>query len=473
MLPLADPVAAETDRFTERRRGVIMRAMMKLVLPLCLVAFVATAHAADNSPLTQLSFQRSLQTCVRDVNGKLITGTEIGYLTPHQGRLYAANCLWAETDPTVPKACQILVLDSPKGQWRVERQFPVGALRCSVLKELTFSTDGRGQAIAPVTLLLTAPDVKSGPVQVFCREDATGDWAASTLGTTTKATNTRSLGLHRDQVTGIDRIFAGNRPLGVVSGVYDSTAPGRIRWDKAAELQAPAGERIMGFCDCNGILYAATSRHIYRRTDGAAPAWKDIYFCEQEIPPVGIRGLTAVPSPGGKGEVLWFVALRKVRRLAPAAGFQETIELDLPVFLTEKLGVQVVGALAAYNDLMPYVLPGTGERLGLFGFECSHPAAVINSHPGIKARVQKLETARGGRSGSGRYCIRHAKGADITYEVAEITDPREPQLVATRTLAVSPFPEDRGRALYFGGYDCNSVPSHNTAWVYRGELATK
>jgi hypothetical protein len=72
--------------------------------------------------------------------------------------------------------------------------------------------------------------------------------------------------------------------------------------------------------------------------------------------------------------------------------------------------------------------------------------------------------------GNGRYCVRHAKGADITYEVAEITDPREPQLVATRVIAVSPFPEDQGKALYFAGYDCNGVPSHNTAWIYRGTL---
>ena len=61
-------------------------------------------------------------------------------------------------------------------------------------------------------------------------------------------------------------------------------------------------------------------------------------------------------------------------------------------------------------------------------------------------------------AGNGRYCIRHAKGADITYEVAEITDPREPQLVSTRTIAVSPFPEDQGRVLYFGGYDCTASP---------------
>ena len=213
-----------------------------------LTAFMTavTAVSADEPPLAHLSFQRSLQSGVRDANGKLITGTEMDFLAPHQGRLYAANCLWLETDPAVPKACQIFVLDSPKGQWRVERQFATGSLRCSVLQEITFATDGRGQAIAPVTLLLTAPDVRSGPVEVFCRDDATGEWSASVLGTATRATNTRSLGLHRDKVTGIDRIFAGNRPLGVMSGVYDPAAPGRIRWDKSAEVEAPAGERVHG-----------------------------------------------------------------------------------------------------------------------------------------------------------------------------------------------------------------------------------
>ena len=80
------------------------------------------------------------------------------------------------------------------------------------------------------------------------------------------------------------------------------------------------------------------------------------------------------------------------------------------------------------------------------------------------------ENARWCASGNGRYCIRHAQGADITYEVAEITDPREPQLVSTRSIVVSPFPEDQGRVLYFAGYDCHGVPSHNTAWIYRGEL---
>jgi hypothetical protein len=443
---------------------------MKLVLAFLLSVFMA--HAADDSPLAHLSFQRSLQAGVRDPNGKLITGTEIDFLVPHKGRLYASNCLARESDPAVPKACQILVLDSPKGQWRVEREFTVNSvmMRCSVLQEIIFATDGQGQAIAPVALLLAVPETPRATLQVFCRDDATGNWFPSVAGTA--GVSIRAFGLHRDKVTRIDRIFAGGTK-GVISGVYDQTAPGRIRWDKSAELENPAGERGMGFCDSNGIFYCATSRHIYQRTDGASPAWKEVYFCEKEKSNVGIRGLTAVPKPGGNGEVLWFVALHKVRRLDPAAGFKEIIEQDMAAFLTEKLGLTVTGALAAYNDLLSYLMPGTGERLWLFGFECYHPLAVVNANPRLKARAQISENARWCAAGNGRYCIRHAKGADITYEVAEITDPREPQLVATRTIVVSPFPEDQGRVFYFAGYDCHGVPSHNTAWIYKGTIKEK
>ncbi|MEI7731971.1 MAG: hypothetical protein WCO56_20525 [Verrucomicrobiota bacterium] len=442
-------------------------------LSLAVLLAITTACAVDVSPLGQLVFEASMQAGYRDQNGKLVAGTEVMHLVPHAGKLYASTSLWMEKDPAVPKACQVLVLDSPKGQWRVERQFTVNNLRYGSLKEVTFSTDALGHAIAPVSLLLAVPDVRSGPLTIYCREDKTGEWSASELGTVSKYATTRAIGLHRDRVTGIDRVFAGTDKLGMIGGVYDPAAPGRIRWEKQAEFQTPEGERVMGFCRCNGVFYCATSRHIYQRTDGTSPSWKEVYFCPKETSPCGIRGLSAVPKPGGGGEVLWCAALSKARRLDPADGFNETIELDIPVFLTEKLGVKVTFALSAYNELMPYVVPGTGEIQWLFGFECCHPAAGVNSHPRIKARVQMKENPRAYFSGQARYCIRHAQGANITYEVAEVTDPREPQLVSTRVTVVSPFPEDHGKVLYFGGYDCNSVPSHHTAWIYRGVPAIK
>jgi len=39
-----------------------------------------------------------------------------------------------------------------------------------------------------------------------------------------------------------------------------------------------------------------------------------------------------------------------------------------------------------------------------------------------------------------------------------------------RTVSVSPFPEERGRVVYFGGFDAAQGPHRDTAWIYRGTL---
>jgi hypothetical protein len=39
-----------------------------------------------------------------------------------------------------------------------------------------------------------------------------------------------------------------------------------------------------------------------------------------------------------------------------------------------------------------------------------------------------------------------------------------------RAIAASPFPEEKG-VYYAGGYDCNEVPAHDTAWIARFFLA--
>ena len=442
-----------------------MRRLRNAVVVVALWGATASGQGAEGSALTRLSFQASMQAGFQDTNGNRVAGTEVMHLVPHNGRLYASTSLWMEKDPAVPKACQILALDSPKGPWRVERQFTTNNLRWGCLKTVTFSA-------GKVALLLAAPDVRRGLVRIFCRNDGTGEWTASVLGTVTNYTTTRSIGQHRDTVTRMERVFAGTDKLGVISGVYDAAAPGRLRWEAAPEMLTPAGERVMGFCDCNGIFYSATSRHIFQRTDGAAPVWKEIYFCERETSPCGVRGLSAVPNPAGRGEVLLFAALSKVRRLDPADGCKETMELDLPEFLTQIWGIKVSFVLSAYNEFLPYKLPGTAETVWLFGFESSYPAAVV------KAKADKLhlfvrEGHRGAFAAEARCFIRHANGTNISYEVATVADPRQPTLVAVRAIAVSPFAADGGRAFYFGGFDCNAAPSHDTAWIYRAELPTK
>ena len=35
----------------------------------------------------------------------------------------------------------------------------------------------------------------------------------------------------------------------------------------------------------------------------------------------------------------------------------------------------------------------------------------------------------------------------------------------------SPFASDPAGTVYAGGFDCNSVRVHNTAWIYRGVVS--
>ncbi len=50
--------------------------------------------------------------------------------------------------------------------------------------------------------------------------------------------------------------------------------------------------------------------------------------------------------------------------------------------------------------------------------------------------------------------------------------PGDPFLVAIRTIALSPFSEDAGQYLYFGGFDANFLDAHDTAWIYRTHVDT-
>ena len=465
----------------------------------CVFAFaltVATVMRGTPAPTTfpRLEYHASLRAGSMDANGKSIFGTEIMHLVPHQGRLYASNSLWMENDPRVPKACQVLVLDSPRGEWKVDLQFTRKNLRMGALKSLTFTTDGSGKAIEPTPILFAAPDtIIGGTIQIFSRDDKAGEWTPMSFGEAAGGHGTtRAMGLHRDRKTGIDRVFAGNNLRGILSGVHDPKAPGRIRWGQKPEFDVPAGERVMGFCDCNGVFYCATTRAILMRDDGPSPTWKQIYSRPEEIPPVGIRGLTSVPNPAGAGEVLLFAALSQLRRVDPSANFKETIELDMRAFLTDAFGIKVPFVLAAYNEILPCVIPGAGgantkETVWLIGFENTYIRTAFTgkgkskSGPPSKPRTFVVEAKGAHYAAEARFFIRRADRANpntIRYEVAEVAAPNA-TLVAVRAIAVSPFTSDsdsdnnghaNARAFYFAGFDCNSQPSHNTAWIYRGQI---
>jgi hypothetical protein len=297
------------------------------------------------------------------------------------------------------------------------------------------------------------------------------------LGKAKGASQTRAIGFHRDRVTGVDTVFAGvsgtqvSAPsLGLLTGVYEAGREGRIAWNPRPEIVLPRGERFMGFTVCNGVFYAATSNHIFRRTDGTDPTWRPVYHDRTLSAPVGIRGLTTVPAVGGDGEELLFITWAKIRRLSPAKGGDVAVELDIPGFLTDRLGLPIKGALAGYNRIVDHT-DSSGTRLWLVGFQCNYDRTYIEQGGLRKHRIKVRDDGRRPVlyfAEEGRYLIRSVKGGTPTYRVGLIDDPRRRALGAVRTIARSPFEAD-GDALYMGGVDCNGIPGHDTGWVFRAE----
>ena len=208
-------------------------------------------------------------------------------LTAHAGKLYAGNGYWEDRPgPEGRQGAQILVLDRPGTPWRVDHAFeerlPNGRWRdlaVGALAEADFGTDGSGVTAAAARLAVARLDLgfdrgrprvhsRRCDRHVVRRHPRAGSTGADFLP------QIRSFATHRDRITGVDLVFAGEMPRGIFAGDYDPTAPGRIRWSLAPELDASAVStafsglagrlRVSSFAEANGRLYAAVGQQIYR-----------------------------------------------------------------------------------------------------------------------------------------------------------------------------------------------------------------
>src|SRR5580704_14554116 len=219
----------------------------------CVLAVVACCALWPGARLRAEDYQVSYAAGSRDQAGRFMGGTEMRLLVAHAGRLYAGNGYWEDQPgPEGRQPPQILVLDQPNAPWRVDFAFedrqPNGRLRdlaVGALAEANFATDGSGARLPrPVSLLLASTWDLTGATRVFTRNDATGAWTAVTLTQDRPAPDflpqIRSFATHRDRATEADLVFAGEMPRGIFAGNYDPTAPGRVRWSDAPELDASA-----------------------------------------------------------------------------------------------------------------------------------------------------------------------------------------------------------------------------------------
>ena len=126
-------------------------------------------------------------------------------------------------------------------------------------------------------------------------------------------------------------------------------------------------------------------------------------------------------------------------------------------------GALVPFMFGPYNFFMPVTNPATHAQEYILGLE----EVVIG--PSIpKAQPTK---GIGGFYAGALYAVRDAHAGYTIHEVNGRHAPGKPNLVSVRSYALSPFPSDNGRVVYFGGYDGNWVKSQDTAWIFRTTLS--
>jgi len=428
---------------------------------------------------TKLCFTEDCPLGTKDDCGQWIAGTETMRLLQHQGKLFASTEAWTDRPYFQGKGeqpwtgSQILVKESVSAPWRVDMGFP-SAIRLAAMTSATFITDGSGRKLdPPVTLLIASPS--SGNTTTWTRDDARSRWSESMVKGGLRG-GLRSFCTHLDAATKVQYLFGGSGDFAetgsVFRAVYDVAAPGHIRWHEAPELSGVG--RVMCMTEANGVLYAACgiksekplSGGLFRRVDGEKPRWELLWRWPHKIQVQGdeleiMRGLTAVADPkGGAHQVLLGTCNYPgvVYRIDPARNLEITTELDIRAYFAKAFGVSALRGpcLSAYNNFLAVTEPDTGENVHLLGVWINHPGGHATD-----------------LGGSAWYLIRHSDGS---YGYGCVFDPNHPRpnpprgLLATRTIEISPFPEDKGRTLYFGGYDCASIESHNTAWIYKGTM---
>lgn len=423
-----------------------------------------------------------------DAQGAYAGGSEIMHLTAHGGKLFAANGYWMdgrwEISPTGQKqSAQVLRLDSTGGQWQVDldmgraNELGLEYMKGNTLKSVTFTRDASGERLAePESVLVMAAGARfdrGGAVSAWVRNDDDGTWRHSLVrhGSAVGGVRwvPRDMQVYRDKVTGVERLFLLLGNPGVITGVHDPDEPSKIRWARNTEFpfltRGAFRSRPLGMIQANGSLFFSVDDAIYRRIDGRNPKWVEVINLGDDIDTDvgGVRGLTAVSNPNGKGDSLLFAwapggrSTSQIMRLDPdgQGGYTRHDEVSILKLMSQRLDVRVSYTLAAHNMMYPVRHPATGEAVHLIGFQG-------NIHGNDRLRWQGSALY-----GGAMYAIRHADASYTLHEVNRAFRPGRTPLVSPRAFCLSPFGD---KQLFIAGHDSSNRISDDMAWVFKAPL---
>ena len=252
--------------------------------------------------------------------------------------------------------------------------------------------------------------------------------------------------------------------------MYDPREPSRIRWDRHVEFpfltKGSFFTRPLGIAEANDALHFSEGPSIFRRIDGKRPRWEEILNLAEDTDTDvgGIRGLTAIQNPNGKGQSLLFVwapgerAQSQVKRLDPdgKGGYTLHDEANLGQLMSRHLGVKVPYTLGGHNMMYPVSHPTTGEPVHIIGFY------------GSMAGKPELAWKGSRFYGGALYAVRTTAGKYSVHEVNGPYTADKTLLVSPRAFCRSPF---NPREIFIGGHDSSNKISDNLAWIFRAPLS--
>jgi len=444
------------------------------------------ANGAEQN--SQTRWTQSYDAGYLDKDGAYAGGSEIMHIVSHKGKLFASNGFWVDARWVIPpdgqkQSAQVLRLDSLDAKWQVDLDMgqsndrELAYMKGNILKSVTFTRDASGKPLpSPENLLVMAAGAnfeRGGAVSSWTRDDKKNAWVHTLVrhGSSVGGIRwvPRDMEVYKDKKTGIERIFLSLGNPGIVSGVYDLTIPGKIRWSKHLEFPFPEGgslhTRPLGIIQANGSLMFSEGGAIFRRKDGIRPSYENIVDLNEDTDTDvgGIRGLTAIENPKGKGQSLLFLwapgdrSKSQIKRLDPdgKGGYSVHDEAMIMELMKDKLEVDVSYTLGAHNMAYPFVDPESGKTVHLIGFQGN-----IRGKHHLKWKGSALY-------GGALYAIRYP---DQTYKVLEVNNAYKDSkalLVSPRTFCQSPF-GDKG--IFIGGHDSSRKISDDMAWIFHGPL---
>ena len=258
-------------------------------------SFSVLANGSEQNPKAR--WTQSYDAGYLDKKGVYAGGSEIAYCFP-QGKTLRiqwvlGGCPLGDPPDGQKQSAQVLRLDSLAGNWQVDldmgqtndRGLALHERQHPQVRDLYPGRIGQPSPRPQNLLVMAAGEFRAGgAVSSWTRDDETGAWVHTLIrhGSSVGGIRwvPRDMEVYQDKKTGIERIFLSLGNPGIISGVYDPSSKGKIKWSKHLEFPFPEGgslhTRPLGIVQANGSLMFSEGGAIFRRKDGVRPSYEKI-----------------------------------------------------------------------------------------------------------------------------------------------------------------------------------------------------